>query len=227
MSGVNINVSEGKNVPAQTIMTGRGCIIGQSGSGKSYLAGVIAEELCRLKLPFCIIDPEGEYFPLRNAFQLIIAGGAKGDVGLDVDFHALFKSSIQNSLPVIIDMSEIDRKDDVLNSVLSELYLVEEELTTPYPVIVEEADKFIPQKGRANKMLEEIAVRGRKKGIGLMIISQRPANIDKNVLSQCSYGFIGKLVIENDIGAVSIFFPRQELREIAKHNPSEFSSFVL
>ncbi len=227
MSGVNINVSEGKNVPAQTIMTGRGCIIGQSGSGKSYLAGVIAEELCRLKLPFCIIDPEGEYFPLRNAFQLIIAGGAKGDVGLDVDFHALFKSSIQNSLPVIIDMSEIDRKDDVLNSVLSELYLVEEELTTPYPVIVEEADKFIPQKGRANKMLEEIAVRGRKKGIGLMIISQRPANIDKNVLSQCSYGFIGKLVIENDIGAVSIFFQRQELKDIAGHNPGEFSSFGL
>jgi hypothetical protein len=227
MDGTKVNIAKNVNLPAQTVMTGRGCIIGQSGSGKSYLAGVIAEELCKLKLPFCIVDPEGEYYPLRSAFQVLIAGGENGDIGLDVDFHALFKSSIQNGLPVILDLSETIQKSELLNSALSELYLVEEELAMPYPIIVEEADKFVPQKGKTNDMLEEIAVRGRKKGLGLLIVSQRPANVDKNVLAQCSYGFIGKLVIENDTDAVSVFFSRLALRKIAKHNPGDFSSFGL
>ena len=227
MRDAKINIAKDINLPAQTIMTGRGCILGQSGSGKSYLAGVILEELCKLRLPFCVVDAEGEYYPLRNAFQVIIVGGDNGDIGLEVDFYALFKSSIQNNLPVILDLSETLQKTEILNQALSELYKVEEELNYPYLLLVEEADKFAPQAHRVTGMLEELAVRGRKRGIGLLIISQRPANIDKNILAQCAYGLIGKLAIENDINAVSIFFSRSTLRSIAAHNSGEFSSFGL
>lgn len=227
MGGAVINISKDVNLAAQTIMTGRGCILGQSGSGKSYLAGVILEELCKSKLPFCIVDPEGEYYPLRNAFQVIIVGGDKGDVGLNVDFHALFKSSVQNSIPVILDLSDIAQKSEVLNRALAELYLVEEEISVPYLVVVEETDKFAPQIHHVAGMVEELAVRGRKRGIGLLIVSQRPANVDKNVLAQCSYGLIGKLAIENDLNAVGIFFSRSTLRSIAAHRPGEFSTFGL
>ena len=59
-------------------------------------------------------------------------------------------------------------------------------------------------------MIEEISVRGRKRGIGLLVATQRPANISKNVLAQCSYGFIGKLSIENDVQAIRILFSTQE-----------------
>ncbi len=227
MSSAVINLSKNVNLSAQDIMTGRGCIIGQSGSGKSYLVGVLLEELCKLKFSFCVVDPEGEYYPLRSAFQVIIVGGNKGDLGLEIDFHALFKSSIQNNLPVILDLSESMQKDEVLNKALSELYLVEEELEMPYLVVVEEADKFAPQTHRTAGIIEELAVRGRKRGIGLLVVSQRPANVSKNVLSQCGYGFIGKLTVENDMNAVSIFFSRAALRRIATHNPGEFSSFGL
>lgn len=227
MDDTSINISNSVDLPAQTIMTGRGCIIGQSGSGKSYLVGVMLEELCKLRLPFCVVDPEGEYYTLRNNFQVIVVGGLKGDVGLGVDFHALFETSIKNNLPVVLDLSESMQKGEILNRALSELYLLEEELALPYLVIVEEADKFAPQMHRVANMIEEIAVRGRKRGIGLLIVSQRPANVNKNVLAQCAYGLIGKLAIENDINAVSLFFSRSTLKNIVKHNPGEFSSFGL
>jgi hypothetical protein len=227
MRDVKINIAKDVNLSAQTIMTNRGCILGQSGSGKSYLAGIILEELCRLKLPFCVVDTEGEYYPLRTAFQVIIVGGDKGDVGLEVDFYMLFKRSIQNNLPIILDLSETLQKTEILNKALSELYKLEEELSCPYLLLVEEADKFAPQTHHVPGMLEELAVRGRKRGIGLLIISQRPANIDKNILAQCAYGFIGKLAIENDINAISLFFSRSTLRSIAAYKSGEFSSFGL
>ncbi|MDE1860036.1 MAG: DUF87 domain-containing protein, partial [Candidatus Micrarchaeota archaeon] len=83
---MEINLSENVNIDAQTIMTGRGCAIGQSGSGKSFLAGVIAEELCKAGLPFCIIDTEGEYSSLKSMSKnVIVVGGENGDVSTDID----------------------------------------------------------------------------------------------------------------------------------------------
>jgi hypothetical protein len=95
--------------------------------------------------------------------------------------------------------------------------------------MIEEADKFAPQVvGKGENIIEEISVRGRKRGMGLFITTQRPANISKNVLAQCSYGFIGKLTIENDLSAVGILFgDRSRLTEITRLHTGEFMPFGL
>ena len=54
--------------------TGRTCVIGSSGSGKSYTVGVICEELCKNKVPFVIIDIEGEYSGLKEKYDVIWVG---------------------------------------------------------------------------------------------------------------------------------------------------------
>jgi type IV secretory pathway VirB4 component len=76
-------LGKGLDIDVQAILTGRGCIIGQSGSGKSFLMGVIAEELCRLNMAFCVIDTEGEYSSLKSMFNVIIVGGDNKDIELD------------------------------------------------------------------------------------------------------------------------------------------------
>ena len=48
-----------------------------------------------------------------------------------------------------------------------------------------------------------IASEGRKFGLGLMVISQRPAKIDKNVLSQCGTQIILKVTNPNDLKAIT------------------------
>ena len=61
-------------VSPDLIATGRTCVIGSSGSGKSYTVGVICEELCKNKVPFVIVDIEGEYSGLKEKFEVIWVG---------------------------------------------------------------------------------------------------------------------------------------------------------
>ncbi|MGC8648703.1 MAG: ATP-binding protein [Candidatus Micrarchaeia archaeon] len=222
-----VNLADNINIDAQKIMTGRGCIIGQSGSGKSFLAGVIAEELCKLNMPFCVIDTEGEYSSLKSKFNVLIVGGQYKDIDLKIDYLKLFNLSIADGIPIIIDLSETTNKQEIVYSALSSLYNVEDKLKKPYLILIEEGDKFAPQAlSKKPNIIDEISVRGRKRGIGLLVATQRPANISKNVLSQCSYGFIGKLTIENDISAIKILFnDKGALRRITQLDAGEFLSF--
>ena len=224
---MDISVSDGLRLSAQLIMTGRGCVIGQSGSGKSYLIGVITEELLRLKMPFCIIDTEGEYATLKESFSMLVVGGPEQDVPLDTDFEKLFSRSIEGSVPVVLDLSECVEKAEAAYAAITSLYKVEEKMRRPYLVMIEEADKFAPQVVRPRiNAVEELSVRGRKRGIGLIVATQRPSNISKNVLSQCSYGFIGKLTIENDLSAISqLFSSRSTLEQIVNLETGEFIPF--
>ena len=75
----------------------------------------------------------------------------------------------------------------------------------PMMMVVEEAHNYCPQ-GTAvlsSKPLATIASEGRKFGLGLMVISQRPAKIDKNVLSQCGTQIILKVTNPNDVKAIA------------------------
>lgn len=60
--------------------------------------------------------------------------------------------------------------------------------------IIEEAHNFIPGSGRSSKILKQIAAEGRKFGVGLGLISQRPGRLDSDILSQCNTQIILKIV---------------------------------
>ncbi|MCZ6613940.1 MAG: type I restriction enzyme HsdR N-terminal domain-containing protein, partial [Thaumarchaeota archaeon] len=62
------------HVDPQVIVTGRTCLVGASGSGKSYALGVICEELMKIHLPFMLIDVEGEYSGLKANGEAIWVG---------------------------------------------------------------------------------------------------------------------------------------------------------
>jgi hypothetical protein len=74
-------------------------------------------------------------------------------------------------------------------------------------VVVEEAHNYIPERGTGNaastSIVRTIAAEGRKFGLGLMVISQRPARVDKNVISQCNTQIIMRVTNPNDLKALS------------------------
>ncbi len=74
----------------------------------------------------------------------------------------------------------------------------------PMMLVVEEAHNYCPQQGVAasSKIFRTIAAEGRKFGLGLTIISQRAAKIDKSVLSQCNTQMILKVTNPNDLKAI-------------------------
>ena len=61
----------------------------------------------------------------------------------------------------------------------------------PIFLICEEAHEYIPREGlakydEARRAMERIAKNGRKYGVGLCVVSQRPADVSETVLAQCS-----------------------------------------
>jgi len=79
----------------------------------------------------------------------------------------------------------------------------------PYPIflVLEEAHNFAPgsqvaQDSACLSVIEKIAAEGRKFGIFLLVVTQRPGKISSNVLSQCNSQIIMRLTNPDDMSAV-------------------------
>jgi uncharacterized protein len=76
----------------------------------------------------------------------------------------------------------------------------------PFLMVVEEAHNYCPERGFgsavSSTILRTVASEGRKFGMGLCIVSQRPAKVDKNIISQCNTNIILKVTNPNDLKAI-------------------------
>jgi hypothetical protein len=76
----------------------------------------------------------------------------------------------------------------------------------PFLLVVEEAHNYCPERGLgqavSSSVLRTVASEGRKFGMGLCIVSQRPAKVEKNIISQCNTHIILKVTNPNDLKAI-------------------------
>ena len=73
----------------------------------------------------------------------------------------------------------------------------------PTLLIIEEAHNFAPRSSEGDykpskNIMKKIAREGRKFGVGLCVVTQRPNKLDADVLSQCNTQFIMKIVNPSD-----------------------------
>lgn len=76
----------------------------------------------------------------------------------------------------------------------------------PFMVVIEESHRYCPERGQggaiSSEIIRTVASEGRKFGMGLAIVSQRPARVEKNVVSQCNTQIILKTTNPNDVKAI-------------------------
>lgn len=121
-------------------------------------------------------------------------------------FHELVKSgncSVLNFRGVNPDIQEI-----IVYKLCKDLFeLRKQNKIPPFFMVIEEAHNYCPERSfgetKSSKILRTIASEGRKFGLGLCVVSQRPARVDKSVLSQCSTQIIMKLTNPQDLKAMS------------------------
>ena len=82
----------------------------------------------------------------------------------------------------------------------------------PILLVCEEAHRYVPNRGEAQYAVAQEAVRkiareGRKYGLGLMLVSQRPSDIEGTVISQCNSWIVLRLSNGQDQQHVSRFLP--------------------
>ncbi|KAF5411453.1 MAG: ATP-binding protein [Euryarchaeota archaeon] len=306
---VYLGLLEGQEIPvhldANTLVQKHVSILARTGSGKSYAAGVIMEELLVQGIPLLIIDPHGEYTSLKDpavegdferfgvspsgyaenitvytpadrvlnpgadlVFRLNGVNLKAGDLAkvlniqsgtqMGVIYEAIQKIRAEKSeytiddiifevgnssgnakwgvlsilesireaeifsddpTPIqgliqpgrgsIIDMKGVvpDMQTMIVARLCEELFEARKvDLIPPMMLIIEEAHNYCPEKGfgktASTDILRTIASEGRKFGLGMMVVTQRPARIDKNILSQCNTQIILKVTNPNDLQAI-------------------------
>lgn len=88
----------------------------------------------------------------------------------------------------------------------------EERERDPVLFVCEEAHRYVPNRGDAQYEVAQTAVRrlareGRKYGLGLMLVSQRPSDIEDTVISQCNSWIVLRLSNSTDQEHVSRILP--------------------
>lgn len=99
----------------------------------------------------------------------------------------------------------------VARSLLSDIFESRKsEQIPPAFLIIDEAHNYCPERGfgeaKSSKIIRSIAAEGRKFGLGACIISQRPARVDKSVLSQCGSQIALQVTNPSDLSAISRSF---------------------
>ena len=80
-------------------------IFGASGSGKSWLAGLLAEEALRLGYQAVIVDPEGDYRGLGTSAQALVLGGQKRELPDVADVESLCE---WHTTSLVLDLSTLE-----------------------------------------------------------------------------------------------------------------------
>lgn len=198
-------------LPVIEVLTGRGFITGKSGAGKSNTASVLLEGLLEANLPCVILDADGEYYGLKEAYELLHVG-ADEECDLQVGpEHAdeLARLALEENVPIIVDVSGyLDQTvaSDLVRDVAHHLFVKEKKLKKPFLLVVEEVHEYIPEGGgldEAGQMLIKIGKRGRKHGLGLLGISQRPADVKKDFITQANWLVWHRLTWDNDTRVAS------------------------
>lgn len=286
------------------LLTKHVAVLAKTGAGKSYVVGVLLEELLENKIPIVIVDPHGEYSTLKypnsedldkmkklglkpkgylsqvqefspdvqtnpecmplklsekdlspvelihmlpaklsNA-QLGVLYSSLKNAGNKADFDDLLleleneESSVKWTLINILEyvkklglfsdastplfeivkpskVSIINLKgvspevqEVVVYKIVKDLFLERKKGNVPpFFLVIEEGHNFIPERtygeSKSSSVLRQIFSEGRKFGLGVCIVSQRPSRVEKNALSQVNTQIILKVTNPNDVKAIS------------------------
>jgi hypothetical protein len=194
----------------------RFAILGIPGSGKTYMLLGAAAQLMKAKARVVAIDPLGVMWGLRlqedgatpSRHNVVIFGGKHADLPLTEHAGAIIGETVATmSESCIVDLSDLptDAAERRFMSAFLEAIFraTDPDKVEPYHFLMDEADRFAPQKPPkgAETMLhrvEEIVRRGRVRGFIPWLISQRPAVLNKNVLSMVNSMILMKLVSATD-----------------------------
>ena len=151
-----------------------------------------------------------EWTAQSSSLEYIIAqlvGQLQGEGGVDQDIRVLDISGLPNEVagPLAAMLARLLFQYKVYQT-------TEERRRDPVVLVCEEAHRYVPDRGEAEYAAAQTAIRriareGRKYGIGLMLVSQRPADVESTVISQCGTWLVLRLTNAADQQHVSRFLP--------------------
>jgi len=191
-------------------------VLGKTGSGKTWAVRSATERLIDEGARVCIIDPTGAWWGLKSSasgsragFPVVIFGGSHADLPLgQAHGEALAEIIGTSSTPAIIDTSQMkvgertrffaDFADALVRKNRGPLHLVIDEahLFAPQGKVSD------PQSGAMLHAANNLVSLGRSRGLRIVLITQRPAKLHKDSLTQVETLVAMRLIAPQDRKAV-------------------------
>jgi hypothetical protein len=177
-------------------------VLGIRNSGKTNTCVVLTEELLDAGQQVVIIDPTDVWWGLKSSkdgkeagYPVVVFGGRHGDVPLTAaDGATVADFIVEERLPAILSLRHFESQNDMRRFVTEFARRVyhrkgEEGRDTPMLLVIDEAHLFVPQRvtGAEAQMVgavQKLVRQGRSSGIGVAIIDQRAASVNKDILTQ-------------------------------------------
>lgn len=221
-----LRVAPGLALPLD-IVTQKNAILAQSGAGKSNTAVVLAEEMYRAGVPWIAVDPKGDWFGVRSSkdgkgpgLKVPVFGGEHGDVGLSARSGTRMAELVaEGKVTGIFDVSEFDTKADLVRFLADFAETLLARQRTPLHIFCEECDEYLPQIGggrtdpqqtRCLGAWKRLAKRGRFRGIGITLVSQRAAAVNKDALNQTDNLIAMRVTMPRDRAAIEDIVKHEE-----------------
>lgn len=211
---IKLKISPDLSLPIDFV-TSTQAILAKKGKGKTYKASVQAEELLDAHQQIVAIDPTGAWYGLRSSadgkhdgYPVTIFGGEHGDVALEPTAGEVIAEAIATEhFSAVIDLS-LFRKGEALRFMAAFMETLYRKNRSALHLFIDEADTCAPQKtfspeqARALGATDDLVRRGRIRGIGCTLITQRPQVLNKDVLSQIDMLTALGMNHPKDIGAI-------------------------
>lgn len=211
---MKIKLSEKLSLPPDAV-TQTIVVYGGKGMGKTNLGGVLVEGLAHARKRFAVIDPVGVWYGLQHGadgktpgLEVLVLGGKHGDIPIEPTGGAVVADLVADEdVDVVIDISRrrdgrmwgIGERTRFVTDYCIRLYERQGERRRPIMQVIDEAGRFVPQMiphgspdlAKCVSAIERMVEEGRNVGIGVTLITQRSARMNKSVseLAECMIAF--------------------------------------
>lgn len=226
----DIIIGDNAHLDVAKLIESRLLIQANSGGGKSHTVRRLLEQT-HGQVQQIVLDPEGEFGTLRDAFDYVLVGKG-GDLPADPRSAALLATKLlETGVSAIIDLYELHAQERkrFVRLFLDALVNADKALWHPCMIVVDEAHVFVPEHGEAESAgpVIDLCTRGRKRGFCAVLATQRLSKLHKDAAAECNNKLIGRTGLDIDMkrAADELGFGRDRLLELRRLDPGEFFAY--
>lgn len=180
-------------------------IAGSSGTGKTWLAGLILEQLLHMGYQACVIDPEGDYRSLKAVPRTIVFGDENNPPPSVTDVVTLLEYA---RISIILDLCQysLEEKRDYVKRFLQALGGLRAKRGLPHWFLIDEAHYFCHKNGNS---LTELILEHARAG-GFAFISYRISELPDSLLKGINHWLLTQIKDEQETERIQTVLRQQD-----------------
>jgi len=176
------------SLAAAALVDGNLGVFGDSGSGKSWVTGLLVEGMHHAGYQVLVIDPEGDFKGMR-ALPGFVALEANANTTPPPTMVVTLLEAVTVSVVLDLSLYPIARRDDYVAGLIRALCPMRECMFRPHWIVLEESQQFLPPNGnKVSGALLPILDQG-----GWAFVSYRPDRLVDEVLAALDHCILTRL----------------------------------